>query len=129
MDATQEQHGHEDIAKHVRTYIMVFIALACLTAIVPFAFRSPAGAAIHRRARRVCAGSMGTTTRRATSGVRAPVSTGLASARPMAAMTSAGGASALGGAKCLMDQPVGWRWSTPKVSSRGTTPARTSCAT
>ncbi len=38
MDATHEQHGEaahgaEEIAKHVRVYIMVFIALACLTAI------------------------------------------------------------------------------------------------
>jgi cytochrome c oxidase subunit 4 len=37
MDATQEQHGgahsHAEIAKHVKTYIMVFIALACLTAV------------------------------------------------------------------------------------------------
>jgi cytochrome c oxidase subunit IV len=32
MDAAQ-QHGHEDVSKHVRVYIMVFIALACLTAV------------------------------------------------------------------------------------------------
>jgi cytochrome c oxidase subunit 4 len=33
MEAAQEQHGHEDIAKHVRVYVMVFVALACLTAV------------------------------------------------------------------------------------------------
>src|SRR5438132_10959244 len=34
MDATQPTPaGHDDIAKHVRVYVMVFIALACLTAI------------------------------------------------------------------------------------------------
>ena len=26
-------HGHDDIQKHVRVYVMVFIALACLTAL------------------------------------------------------------------------------------------------
>ncbi len=39
MDATHETHsgaaahGPEEIQKHVRVYIMVFIALACLTAV------------------------------------------------------------------------------------------------
>ena len=36
MDAAPQQHdahGHDDVATHVRTYIMVFIALACLTAV------------------------------------------------------------------------------------------------
>ena len=45
MDATQAQHatpaahgagdahGAEEIAKHVKTYVMVFIALVCLTAV------------------------------------------------------------------------------------------------
>ena len=32
-EAHADAHGHEDIAKHVRVYIMVFIALACLTGI------------------------------------------------------------------------------------------------
>ena len=29
----QDAHGHDDIQEHVRVYVMVFIALACLTAI------------------------------------------------------------------------------------------------
>ena len=34
MDAAQPTPaGHDDIAKHVRVYVMVFIALACLTAV------------------------------------------------------------------------------------------------
>jgi len=30
---TGDAHGAEEVAKHVRTYVMVFIALACLTAV------------------------------------------------------------------------------------------------
>ena len=33
MDAANAEHGHDDIQKHVRVYVMVFIGLACLTAV------------------------------------------------------------------------------------------------
>src|SRR5439155_8912190 len=77
---------------------------------------APTGAASHRRASLVRAGSIGTTT--GCGAGASSVFSGLARTRPMAAMTSAGGASAVAGAKCLMDQPVASRSSTPTISSK-----------
>src|SRR5438270_3010511 len=71
---------------------------------------APTGAASQRRAIRVRAGSRATTSG-CDAGCGAGVSSdaGVASTRPMAAMTSAGGTSSPTGTKFLMNQPVGSR--------------------
>ena len=93
---------------------------------------APTGAAIQRLASRARAGSMGTTSGGAAAGATVGTavgtavgtgaagspSAGLASTRPMAAITAAGGTSSSIGAKFLIDHPVGSRSRMPNVSSR-----------